>query len=71
LGGTPLAGDDYDHGCFIAPTVFDQMTPSMTIAREEIYGPVLAIMTVSSFEEAVDVANGVAYGLSSSIFRTT
>ncbi|HXS79205.1 MAG TPA: aldehyde dehydrogenase family protein [Gammaproteobacteria bacterium] len=67
-GGAALDGEDYDHGCFIAPTVFDRVTPEMTIAREEIFGPVLAIMTVSSFEEAVDVANGVAYGLSSSIF---
>ena len=40
----------------------------MAIAREEIFGPVLVIMTVRSFEEAVEVANGVAYGLSSSIF---
>jgi len=67
-GGAALDGEDYDHGCFIAPTVFDRVTPEMTIAREEIFGPVLAIMTVASFEEAVEVANGVAYGLSSSIF---
>ncbi len=67
-GGTALDGEDYDHGCFIEPTVFDRVTPSMTIASEEIFGPVLVIMTVRSFEEAVEVANGVAYGLSSSIF---
>jgi len=67
-GGGALAGEDYDHGCFVAPTVFDRVTPEMTIAREEIFGPVLVIMTVRTFEEAVDVANGVAYGLSSSIF---
>jgi acyl-CoA reductase-like NAD-dependent aldehyde dehydrogenase len=67
-GGAPLAGADYDHGCFIDPTVFDRVTPSMTIAREEIFGPVLVIITVRSFEEAIDVANGVAFGLSSSIF---
>ena len=67
-GGTALDGEDYDHGCFIAPTVFDRVTPSMTIAREEIFGPVLVIIAVRSFDEAVDVANGVAYGLSSSIF---
>ncbi len=48
--------------------MFDRVTPEMTIAREEIFGPVLVIMTVRSFEEAVEVANGVAYGLSSSIF---
>jgi aldehyde dehydrogenase (NAD+) len=67
-GGLALAGEDYDHGCFIAPTVFDRVTPDMLLAREEIFGPVLVIMTVRSFEEAVEVANGVAYGLSSSIF---
>jgi alpha-ketoglutaric semialdehyde dehydrogenase len=67
-GGGALAGEDYDHGCFVAPTIFDRVRRDMTIAREEIFGPVLVIMTVSSFEEAVDVANDVAYGLSSSIF---
>jgi aldehyde dehydrogenase (NAD+) len=67
-GGTALDGADYEHGCFIAPTVFDGVTPSMTIAREEIFGPVLVIIAVKSFDEAVAVANGVAYGLSSSIF---
>jgi acyl-CoA reductase-like NAD-dependent aldehyde dehydrogenase len=67
-GGTALQGEDYDGGCFIAPTVFDRVTRSMTIAREEIFGPVLAIITVRSFDEAVEVANDVAYGLSSSIF---
>ena len=67
-GGGALAGEDYDHGCFVAPTIFDRVGRDMTIAREEIFGPVLVIMTVSSFEEAVEVANDVAYGLSSSIF---
>jgi len=67
-GGAALAGEDYDNGCFIAPTVFDRVTPAMAIAREEIFGPVLAIITVRTFEEAVEVANDVAYGLSSSIF---
>jgi hypothetical protein len=67
-GGVALDGEDYDHGCFIAPTVFDRVAPAMAIAREEIFGPVLAIITVRTFEEAVEVANGVAYALSSSIF---
>jgi len=67
-GGAALDGEDYDHGCFIAPTVFDRVTTAMAIAREEIFGPVLTIITVRTFEEAVEVANGVAYGLSSSIF---
>jgi alpha-ketoglutaric semialdehyde dehydrogenase len=68
LGGTALEGAGYDGGCYVAPTVFDRVTPDMLVAREEIFGPVLVIMTVRSFEEAVEVANGVAYGLSSSIF---
>jgi aldehyde dehydrogenase (NAD+) len=68
IGGTALEGAAYDGGCFVAPTIFDRVTPSMLIAREEIFGPVLAIMTVRSFDEAIAVANGVAYGLSSSIF---
>ena len=67
-GGGALAGEDYDHGCFVAPTVFDRVTRDMAIAREEIFGPVLVIMVVRSFEEAVETANDVAYGLSSSIF---
>jgi len=67
-GGDVLAGDGYDDGCFIAPTVFDQVTPEMTIAREEIFGPVLAIMVAGDFEEAMALANDVPYGLASSIF---
>jgi len=67
-GGTALAGGAYDRGCFVAPTVFDRVTPEMVVAREEIFGPVLVIIAVRSFEEAVAVANDVAYGLSSSIF---
>jgi aldehyde dehydrogenase (NAD+) len=67
-GGTALDGEGHTAGCFVAPTVFDGVTAAMTIAREEIFGPVLAIIAVGSFEEAVEVANGVAYGLSSSIF---
>jgi aldehyde dehydrogenase (NAD+) len=68
VGGVALAGAGYDAGCFVAPTVFDRVTEEMSIAREEIFGPVLVIITVPTFDEAVRVANGVAYGLSSSIF---
>ena len=67
-GGTALTGTDYDDGCFVAPTLFDQVTREMIIAREEIFGPVLVVIAVKSFEEAVTVANDVAFGLSSSIF---
>ena len=67
-GGSALSGAGYDGGCFIAPTIFGGVKPTMTIAREEIFGPVLVIVTVRDFDEAVRVANDVAYGLASSIF---
>ena len=55
-------------GWFFKPTIFDQVTPGMRIAQEEIFGPVLSILEVESFEEAVEVLNGTAYGLSSAIY---
>ena len=67
-GGTRLTDGDLHHGFFIAPTVFDQVKPTMRIAQEEIFGPVLSILTVDSFEEAITVANNVQYGLSASIY---
>ncbi len=55
-------------GFFYQPTLFDNVTPNMRIAREEIFGPVLSIIEVETLDEAVEVNNQVAYGLSSSIF---
>jgi aldehyde dehydrogenase (NAD+) len=55
-------------GHFFQPTIFDQVKPSMRIAQEEIFGPVLSIIEVKSFDEAVEVMNGTPYGLSSSIY---
>ncbi len=57
-----------NQGYFIAPTVFDNVSPEHFLAQEEIFGPVLALICVDSFEEAIHVANGVRYGLSSSIY---
>ncbi len=68
IGGEALSGEGLEDGCFIAPALFDQVTPEMTIAREEIFGPVLVVIAVASFDDAVAVANDIAYGLSSSIF---
>ena len=62
------SGEDPVEGCFIAPTIFDGVRPEMAIAREEIFGPVLSIITVSSTQEAVQVANDTAYGLAASLF---
>jgi alpha-ketoglutaric semialdehyde dehydrogenase len=59
---------DMDKGFFYAPTLLSNVTPDMRVAREEIFGPVLSIIEVDSLEEAIEVNNGVVYGLSSSIF---
>ncbi len=63
-GGRP----NLDKGYFYLPTLFDGVSPDMRVAKEEIFGPVLSIIEVKSLEEAVEVNNGVPYGLSSSIF---
>ena len=55
--------EDLDRGYYVKPTVFGEVTPAMTIAREEIFGPVLAIMPYADEEEAVRVANDTVYGL--------
>lgn len=57
-------------GYFVEPTVFEGVLPTMRIAREEIFGPVLALMKVSSMEEAITLANDSDFGLSASIFTT-
>jgi acyl-CoA reductase-like NAD-dependent aldehyde dehydrogenase len=56
-----------ERGYFVAPTVFADVTPDMTIAREEIFGPVLCIMPYDSEDEAVDIANDTDYGLSGGV----
>jgi len=67
-GGYRMKGKEYEKGFFIAPTVFANVTPDMTIAREEIFGPVVCIMEAKDFEEAIEIANSVDYGLSWSIY---
>ncbi|WP_129115436.1 2,5-dioxovalerate dehydrogenase [Halegenticoccus tardaugens] len=65
-GGVP-EGDDVEEGYFVEPTVFTDVDPEMRIAQEEVFGPVVAVMKVSDFDEGIDVANGVEYGLSASV----
>lgn len=71
---TLIEGGDYakdgslEKGWFYKPTIFKDVTPDMRIAKEEIFGPVLAVLKCSSLEEGVDILNGTEYGLSSSIF---
>ncbi|MCZ7383389.1 MAG: aldehyde dehydrogenase family protein [Candidatus Methanoperedens sp.] len=55
-------------GYFFEPTIFTDVTPDMRIAREEIFGPVVCLLTASDLEEAIRIANSVEYGLSSSIY---
>jgi 4-guanidinobutyraldehyde dehydrogenase/NAD-dependent aldehyde dehydrogenase len=55
-------------GCYVEPTVFGAVEPHMTIAREEIFGPVLAAITVRDVEEAVRVGNSVIYGLAAAVW---
>lgn len=67
-GGGRMTEGDLAKGCFIEPTVFGGVRPEMRIAREEIFGPVLSIITVKDFAEALEVANGVEFGLASAIY---
>jgi len=67
FGGNQAHVDGLD-GYFFEPTIFTDVTPDMRIAQEEIFGPVLSVLTVNSYEEAVEVANDTKYGLSSSIY---
>jgi alpha-ketoglutaric semialdehyde dehydrogenase len=66
-GGKRLTGGAYDKGFFVEPTLFDGVTPEMRIAQEEIFGPVLGLMKARDFEHAMQLANGVRFGLSASI----
>ena len=67
VGGRRLTGPEYDRGYFIEPTIFAGVTEHMTIAREEIFGPVLAVMRAKDFDDALRIANNIPFGLSASI----
>jgi aldehyde dehydrogenase (NAD+) len=60
--------EDAGSGWFIQPTLFDNVKPGMRIAQEEIFGPVTALMPVADLKEAVEVANGIDFGLSTAIY---
>ena len=66
-GGEALSGDGFDDGYFVSPAVFSDVDNNMRIAQEEIFGPVLSVIRVSDFEEALATANDSDYGLSASI----
>lgn len=67
-GGNRLSGAGYDGGFFIAPTIFANVTDGMTIAREEIFGPVLSAFTFDTTEEVLERANATNFGLASGVW---
>ncbi len=67
-GGEPATEGALARGFFYRPTVFVEVEPKMRIAREEIFGPSVAVLRARSLEEAIEVANATAYGLSSAIY---
>jgi acyl-CoA reductase-like NAD-dependent aldehyde dehydrogenase len=67
-GGQVVTDGELSRGHFHQPTIFDNATADMRIAQEEIFGPVTTVVPVASLDEAIDVVNGVKYGLSASIF---
>ena len=67
-GGHRLTAGAFAKGYFHEPTVFADVAPSMRVAQEEIFGPVVSVIPCRSFDEAVAIGNGVQYGLSASIY---
>lgn len=67
VDGRDVTVDDYD-GTFIGPTLFGEVTPDMTIAREEHFGPIMGLVRVEDFDEAVDVVNRSDFGNAASLF---
>jgi betaine-aldehyde dehydrogenase len=66
-GGGKPADASLSAGLFIAPTVFDNVTPAMRIGREEIFGPVMSVMPWDDYEDMLAKVNGVEYGLTAAI----
>ncbi|MBA2379060.1 MAG: aldehyde dehydrogenase family protein [Blastocatellia bacterium] len=67
-GGNALTKGEYKNGYFIEPTVFSDVKPGMRVEQEEIFGPVTSVVPFSTLDEAIDIVNGVKYGLSSAIY---
>lgn len=68
LGGDRPQDPELQNGYFVNPTIFEDVEPNMTIAREEIFGPVLALIKVDTIDKALELANDTSFGLSASIF---
>lgn len=68
IGGEVATDGSLKHGYFFQPTILENVTPDMRVAREEIFGPVVGLIEVSSFADAIAIINNTPYGLSSSIY---
>ncbi|MBR7559334.1 aldehyde dehydrogenase family protein, partial [Mycobacterium tuberculosis] len=66
-GGVPKM-QGFEGGCYVEPTIFTGVTDGMTIAQEEIFGPVLSTITFNDVEEAVAIANDTKYGLAAQLY---
>jgi malonate-semialdehyde dehydrogenase (acetylating)/methylmalonate-semialdehyde dehydrogenase len=71
LDGRGLTIEGYEEGAFVGPTILADVTPDMTIAKEEVFGPVLALMKADSFDQAVTTINMSRFGNAASIFTTS
>ena len=71
VAGGAEAPEGLEKGFFVQPTVFSEVTPDMTIAKEEIFGPVLSIIPYDTEEEAIEIANGTPYGLAGAVWAAT
>ena len=67
-GGSQLTSGDFGKGYYVEPTLFGQITNNMQIAQEEVFGPVITLIRVKNFDEAIKIANDVKYGLSASLY---
>lgn len=67
-GGNELTSEHFSHGHFVEPTVFDHVPPGSRLAQQEVFGPVLAILTFATDEEAIAIANGTDYGLKATVW---
>jgi aldehyde dehydrogenase (NAD+) len=67
-GGNRLTGEDHKHGYFVEPTIFGDVDAKMRVAHEEIFGPVVSVLPCDSLDHAIEIGNGVEFGLSAAIY---
>jgi malonate-semialdehyde dehydrogenase (acetylating)/methylmalonate-semialdehyde dehydrogenase len=71
LDGRQVRVPDRPNGYFVGPTILDQVNPEMSVHKEEIFGPVVGMMTVNSLDEAIERINAAEYGNAASIFTSS